>query len=360
MGDRESRAEELWRIATAVRGCTRCRLHADRTHAVPGEGPLDATFFFLGEAPGRAEDAAGLPFVGSAGKVLDAALAAARIPRDSVFITNVVKCRPPANRRPRDEEVAACRPYWMAQVDLIRPKVIVTLGTSALQAVRGPGAELRDFRREVFRFGRISVVPTYHPAAILYRRRLEPKFRGDLRKAIRVARGRSPFRSGPRRPGAATQAIRSSGAVVLAPAGKVLLLRRVDEGTWCLPKGRVEAGESLEDAAVREVLEETGLAVRLLGPVGEVRYAYYWPRRRMNVDKRVSYFLATPIGGRLAPERGFDDAKWVTRNEAMRLLSWPNDTEIVRKAFGSIRPKRATAGTRGPSPGARRSGRPKG
>src|SRR5207247_9543081 len=112
----EGRAALLEQTAAAVRPCTLCRLHADRTHAVPGEGRLDADVFLIGEAPGREEDLAGSPFVGSAGKILDKALTAARLPRGSVFITNVVKCRPPANRGPRSDEVDSCRPYLMTQL----------------------------------------------------------------------------------------------------------------------------------------------------------------------------------------------------------------------------------------------------
>src|SRR2546427_11883908 len=126
--------------ADEVRSCTLCRLHAGRTHAVPGEGPLDADVFLIGEAPGREEDAIGVPFVGSAGKILDKALADARILRSSVFITNVVKCRPPANRGPRSDEIESCRPYLMTQIAAVRPKVLGTLGSTALKGPPGIGA----------------------------------------------------------------------------------------------------------------------------------------------------------------------------------------------------------------------------
>src|SRR5256886_3081573 len=143
-GPDEERVALLETTAEAVRSCTLCRLHSGRIHAVPGEGPLDANVFLIGEAPGREEDATGAPFVGSAGKILDKALAAARILRSSVFITNVVKCRPPANRGPRSDEIESCRPYLMTQIAAVRPKVAVTLGSTALKALLGTGIRLKD------------------------------------------------------------------------------------------------------------------------------------------------------------------------------------------------------------------------
>ena len=115
------------------------------------------------------------------GRILDAAMRAARLPRDSVFITNVVKCRPPGNRRPKPDEAAACRTYLLAQIACVRPRVIVTLGATALRGVLGPGHELRTARGEDLRLGEIPVVATYHPAGVLYNRRLERDLRRDLR-----------------------------------------------------------------------------------------------------------------------------------------------------------------------------------
>ncbi len=181
--------------AAAIRVCTQCRLHAARAHAVPGEGPVPAAVLLLGEAPGRDEDASGRPFVGRAGKILDAALDAARLPRESVFITNVVKCRPPENRRPKKDEVAACRGYLIAQIAGVRPRIIVTLGATALRSLLGPGHELKASRGQPLGFSGIPVVATYHPAGVLYNRKLEARLRHDLRK---VAQGPSPRRP-PRR-----------------------------------------------------------------------------------------------------------------------------------------------------------------
>src|SRR6266545_1735852 len=178
----------LEETARAIRTCTRCRLHAGRTHAVPGDGPFDSDIVLVGEAPGKEEDASGRPFVGAAGKILDKALDAGRLPRGSVFITNIVKCRPPGNRAPRADEIEACRPYLLTQIAAIRPKVVVTLGSTALRGVLGAALELRDARTKRLALDDVPVVPTYHPAAILYNRRLERTVRGDLRKVARAVR----------------------------------------------------------------------------------------------------------------------------------------------------------------------------
>ena len=360
VSDRAARSKALDRIAATVRPCTACRLHNGRTHAVPGEGPAGARVFLIGEAPGRSEDASGRPFVGSAGQVLDAALAAVRLPRREVFITNVVKCRPPENRPPRTDEAKACRPYLLGEIAAVRPKVIVTLGSTALRMLLGPEADLRGGRGTVFAFGLTPVLATYHPAAILYNRRLETAFRRDLRKAVRLARRpRSRVRSGPPRHGRPTRTIRSSGAAVVNRRGQVLLLRKADEAIWCLPKGAMETGETAEDTALREVREETGLRVKLLRPLTELRYAYYWPPHRVNYDKTVTYFLAVPAGGRLVPEEEFDAARWVSLREAIQLLRWKNDRDVVMRAFESRPSVRPTGGTRGPSRAATRSTRPR-
>jgi len=354
----EERAEALEGIAASVRVCTRCRLHKGRAHAVPGEGLLDADLFVIGEAPGRQEDASGRPFVGSAGKVLDHALTAAQLSRQDVFITNLVKCRPPGNRPPRTDEIEACRPYLMRQIDAVRPKVLVTLGSTSLQGLLGSRIELAETRGKRLDVDGSAVLPTYHPAAVLYNRRLERVLRNDLREAARIAREKpSRIRSGPPRKGQPTRKAQSSGAVIVDSKRRVFLLRKAAEGIWVLPKGTVEPGETLDQTAVREVREETGFRVRLVRPLLEVSYTFYWPPDRTNVDKTVSYFLAKPIGGRLQPEPGFDEARWVSREEASKLLRWPNDRAVVQEAFAAIDSKTLTSGTRGPSRGAKRSTR---
>lgn len=362
MGASEDRRRaELEALASEIRGCRRCPLHEGRTLAVPGEGPAGADLFLIGEAPGREEDAAGRPFVGSAGKIIERLLGDAGISREETFVTNVVKCRPPKNRAPKADEVAACRPYLEAQVDAVRPKVLVTLGATGLRSLFGAGEELAAARRKALQYQGIPVIGTYHPAAVLYNRKLEKELRADLRKVARLLRPPRPtVRSEPPRAGVPFETTVSSGGAIADAAGRILLLRRADEDIWCLPKGTVEAGETLEGTAVREILEETGLKVKLLRPLLTIHYRYYWPPRAVNVDKTVAYFLAEPVGGRLRLEGGFDEGRWVNRAQANRLLHWKNDRDVVGKAFEILAGSEARRGTPAPVRGARRSGRRRG
>lgn len=176
----------LEEVAGEVRACTLCRLHEGRTRAVPGEGGAGG-ILLLGEAPGRQEDLQGRPFVGRAGGILNEALRRAGLRRGDLFVTNAVKCRPPGNRVPRADEVRACRPYLLRQVEALRPGVIVTLGGLALRALLGPTPPLRDLEGEALAFHGVPVVPTYHPAA---RRGREVRRRlvKDLRRAGAIAR----------------------------------------------------------------------------------------------------------------------------------------------------------------------------
>ena len=188
MGGLEGWTPPLEETATAVRACVRCRLHLGRTLAVPGEGPPDADIVLIGEAPGRQEDRTGRPFVGAAGKVLDRSLAAAGLSRPDVYITNVVKCRPPANRPPKADEVQACRPYLLAELRAIQPKLLVTLGAHALHGLVGPRPRFADARGTLIAFEGIRLLPTYHPAAVLYNRRLDSALTKDLQKVAELVR----------------------------------------------------------------------------------------------------------------------------------------------------------------------------
>src|SRR2546422_1506662 len=339
-------------LAAQIRGCTLCRLHERRQHAVPGEGPPGAKLFLVGEAPGRHEDEEGRPFVGAAGKVLDAVLEKVGLSRRDVFITNVVKCRPAENRKPRADEIAACRPYLVAQIRAVRPAVLVALGDTAVTSLAGAAADFAAARRRISRFEGIPVIVTYHPAATLYNRRLTKVVEEDLARAARLARIPRRKRIGKPRPGKPGRTALSSGCAVINPEGRILLLRRADERIWGLPKGTVEPGETLEQTAVREVREETGLHVRILAPLTAVRYRFYSPRDDVNVDKRVVYFLSERVGGRLKLEPGFDDARWFTRSDALRRLHFENDRIVVRQAFEAL--AGSTGRIRGRGPAARR------
>ncbi|MFN2431799.1 MAG: uracil-DNA glycosylase [Gemmatimonadota bacterium] len=150
-----------------VRTCTRCRLCQTRTNAVFGSGTRRTRLFILGEGPGAQEDLRGEAFVGPAGELLTKILRAIGFERDQVFITNVVKCRPPANRAPLPDEVAACASYLDAQLDLVRPAAILSLGASATRRLLDTTLPIGRLRGRVHLYREIPVVPTYHPAALL-------------------------------------------------------------------------------------------------------------------------------------------------------------------------------------------------
>ncbi len=154
-------------LTEEITNCQKCRLCAARTHAVPGEGNPHARLMFIGEGPGRDEDLTGRPFVGRAGQLLDKMIAAIGLSREEVYIANVVKCRPPQNRAPEMDEVAACMPYLRAQVGLIRPQVIVLLGSSALGAILGPEHRITRERGAWIERKGVFFMPTFHPAALL-------------------------------------------------------------------------------------------------------------------------------------------------------------------------------------------------
>lgn len=152
--------------ATAL-SCTRCRLSESRTQVVWAGGNLDSDVMFVGEGPGFHEDQQGEPFVGASGQLLDRLLGEIGLDRSRVAIVNVVKCRPPGNRNPMPDEIEACRPYLEAQLEYMRPDVIVTLGNFATQFMIGQPLGITKARGQLFRFRGAVVVPTFHPAAAL-------------------------------------------------------------------------------------------------------------------------------------------------------------------------------------------------
>lgn len=155
-------------LAEAVAHCTACKLHATRTQGVLGVGDRNADWLIIGEAPGADEDAQGEPFVGQAGKLLDAMLAAIDLQRgNNVYITNLLKSRPPGNRDPEPDEIAACRPYLLAQIELIQPKLIVALGRFAAQSLLDTDEAVGRLRGRVHQFQNVPLVVTYHPAYLL-------------------------------------------------------------------------------------------------------------------------------------------------------------------------------------------------
>jgi DNA polymerase len=169
----------LAQIASEVSVCERCMLHHSRKLAVPGEGPVEAEIMFIGEGPGFHENQQGRPFVGAAGKYLEELLATIGLKREDVFITNVVKCRPPNNRDPLPDELAACSDYLERQIQVINPRVIVTLGRYSMARFL-PNAKISDVHGQSFRIKGRVMVPMFHPAAALHQPSLKPSIERDF------------------------------------------------------------------------------------------------------------------------------------------------------------------------------------
>ena len=169
-----------------VRGCTRCALCKTRTQTVFGEGDPDAKIFFIGEGPGETEDLTGRPFVGKAGQLLDKMIGAMGLRREQVFIANIVKCRPPGNRVPELEEVTSCTPYLERQLEIVRPKVIVTLGLPATRYMLQSSALMGSMRGRFHSWRGIKLMPTYHPSYVLrvYTEQTRAAVWGDLKQVM--------------------------------------------------------------------------------------------------------------------------------------------------------------------------------
>lgn len=170
--------------------CTLCRLSEGRTNAVPGEGPVPSRILLVGEAPGKREDELGRPFVGRAGSVLQELLLSIGLSRKEVYITSINKCRPPGNRDPKDDEIAACHPYLVRQIDLLKPQVIVPMGRFAAREIcRSFGlaeGKISDIHGHVLNaragYGTIIILPVYHPAVVTHNPNLRHELRDDFER----------------------------------------------------------------------------------------------------------------------------------------------------------------------------------
>ena len=165
--------------------CQRCDLRRTRTRVVPGEGPEDAQILFIGEAPGWHEDQQGRPFVGPAGQFLDQLLAAAKLKRDRVYITNIIKSRPPSNRDPMPVEIKACEPWLDQQIAILKPKIIVTLGRYSMGKFFS-GESISKIHGTARKWDSIIIVPMYHPAAALHQQSLRKTIEADFQKLPEV------------------------------------------------------------------------------------------------------------------------------------------------------------------------------
>jgi len=178
--------DTLLKIHTDLGDCTRCKLHRGRTKLVFGDGNPKAELVFVGEGPGRDEDAQGLPFVGRAGKLLTQMIEAMGLQRQDVYICNVVKCRPPDNRTPEKEEVETCSPFLLRQLDAISPKVIVCLGAVAAKTLLQTNRGISQFRGEWLEFRGRKLLATYHPAYLLRNPPAKSEVWKDLQKVMAV------------------------------------------------------------------------------------------------------------------------------------------------------------------------------
>ena len=195
----EKRARLLALDDKEVRGCTKCRLCDTRTNTVFGEGDPDAKIFFIGEGPGENEDLTGRPFVGRAGEMLNKWIAAMGLGREQVFIANIVKCRPPNNRVPAPDEVATCTPYLQRQLEIVRPKVIVTLGLPSAKYMLQTNSTMGRLRGQWHEWRGIRLMPTFHPAYVLrsYTNQVRAAVWDDLKNVMAEVGLASPKRSGP-------------------------------------------------------------------------------------------------------------------------------------------------------------------
>jgi uracil-DNA glycosylase family 4 len=176
---------ELANLYEEMAACQKCVLSQGRTHVVPGEGPADADIMFIGEGPGFHEDRQGQPFVGAAGNYLNELLEKIGLKREDVYITNVIKCRPPGNRDPQPEEIQACKPYLDRQIDLIHPRLVVTLGRFSMQRYF-PNASISRIHGQPRRVGNVIYYPMFHPAAALHQPRWRPLLEEDILEIPRL------------------------------------------------------------------------------------------------------------------------------------------------------------------------------
>lgn len=188
----QSKTELMWKLVMEINNCRRCDLWKTRRNPVPGDGNINAAAVFIGEAPGCWEDITGKPFVGAAGKVLEEILEENGLSRNEIYITNVVKCRPPGNREPKPNEVEACSPYLDQQLSIIKPKIIVTLGRhSTLYIFSKAGLTFKSIGESQGKIYKVKIlnspiylIASYHPAAALY----NPELRKHIENSIRLVK----------------------------------------------------------------------------------------------------------------------------------------------------------------------------
>ena len=178
---------EIQKIKLQVTKCTKCELSETRNNSVPGKGNYKADVIFVGEAPGKNEDVNGEPFIGIAGKKLSDALENAGISRDDIYITNIVKCRPPSNRVPKTNERETCQEYLKQEISIIKPKLICILGNTVFNSILG-GSEIMKYRGKIAQKNEQLYFITIHPAATIYNQKLVDVFKEDIKKLFKITR----------------------------------------------------------------------------------------------------------------------------------------------------------------------------
>ena len=179
--------KKIEQIKEEVIKCTKCELSETRTNSVPGKGNFKSDVIFVGEAPGKNEDEKGEPFIGIAGKKLSGALESAGVSRDDIYITNIVKCRPPSNRVPKTNERETCREYLKQEIKIIKPKIICILGNTVFNSILG-GSEIMKYRGKVAQKDKQLYFITVHPAATIYNQKLVDVLKKDIKKLFKITR----------------------------------------------------------------------------------------------------------------------------------------------------------------------------
>ena len=179
--------KKIEQIKEEVIKCTKCELSETRTNSVPGKGNFKSDVIFVGEAPGKNEDERGEPFIGIAGKKLSDALENAGISRDDIYITNIVKCRPPSNRVPKTNERETCQEYLKQEISIIKPKLICILGNTVFNSILG-GSEIMKYRGKIAQKNEQLYFITIHPAATIYNQKLVDVFKEDIKKLFKITR----------------------------------------------------------------------------------------------------------------------------------------------------------------------------
>ena len=179
--------KKIEQIKQEVIKCTKCELSETRTNSVPGKGNFKSDVIFVGEAPGKNEDEKGEPFIGIAGKKLSSALENAGVSRDDIYITNIVKCRPPSNRIPKTNERETCQEYLKQEISIIKPKIICVLGNTVFNSILG-GSEIMKYRGKIAQKNEQLYFITIHPAATIYNQKLVDVFKEDIKKLFKITR----------------------------------------------------------------------------------------------------------------------------------------------------------------------------